>query len=448
MLGKTLGQYEITEEVGKGGMATVYRAYHGSMQRHVAIKVIRSSILSDRTTKERFTREARLIARLEHPHLLPVYDFEGENNPPYIVMRFLEGGTLKQVIEAGGMPQGEMLYMLRQIASALDYAHRQGVVHRDLKPSNIMVDKEGNAFVADFGIARIDDPEAEHLTATGAAIGTPAYMAPEQARGLEDCDHHLDLYALGVIIYEMLSGDHPFKRDTPIEVLMAHINAPVPNIRETNPKLPKALDKVLKRALAKEPADRFDTAGELVDAVASALRTDAHSPDQLRQMTSTFAASQLEAMLASAEDGDSSGATSREQQRQLTALYLDVTEWAEVLYAEFDEQASVKPRMDALWGRFESIAAHYGGRIHSRADEVGVALWGLDATSEIDPEQTIRAALEMQAAGLAAARELWGADYEPDEENPLPFQAGITTGPVLLEMDDAPAGRRSRSPAV
>mgnify|MGYP003963380109 CR=1 FL=1 len=172
MIGKKLGQYEITEEVGQGGMATVYRAYHKSMDRHVAIKIIRSNILSDKVSKERFQREAKLIAKLEHPHLLPVYDFEGKSVPPYIVMRFLEGGTLKQVIEKGNLPLGESLYMLRQIASALDYAHRQGVVHRDLKPSNIMIDKEGNAFVADFGIARIEEAEGENLTETGAAVGT------------------------------------------------------------------------------------------------------------------------------------------------------------------------------------------------------------------------------------------------------------------------------------
>ena len=181
MIGTKLGPYEITEEIGKGGMATVYRAYQPSMDRHVAVKVIRASMLGDSVGRDRFTREAKLIAKLEHPHLLPVYDFDGAHDPPYIVMRFLEGGTLKQVMDADPLPPEEMLYMLRQVATALDYAHRQEVVHRDLKPSNVMIDREGNAFVADFGIARVTDA-AKDLTGTGNVIGTPGYMAPEQAR--------------------------------------------------------------------------------------------------------------------------------------------------------------------------------------------------------------------------------------------------------------------------
>src|SRR5215471_6045471 len=177
MIGKKLRAYKITEEIGSGGMATVYRAYQPSMDRHVAIKVIRSSILHEPTLKERFRREARLIARLEHPHLLPVYDFDGDHEPPYIVMRYLEGGTLKQVMEHGHLPHDEMLYLLGQVAAALDYAHRQGVIHRDLKPSNVMIDREGNAFVTDFGIARsASTPGQENLTDPGNLVGTPAYM--------------------------------------------------------------------------------------------------------------------------------------------------------------------------------------------------------------------------------------------------------------------------------
>src|SRR5262249_24778959 len=196
MIDQRLGPYRITEEIGSGGMATVYRAYQASMDRHVAIKVIRSSILHEPTLQERFRRQARLIARLEHPHLLPVHDFDGDHDPPYIVMRYLEGGTLKQVMEHGPLPHAEMLYMLGQVAAALDYAHRQGVVHRDLKPSNIMIDREGNAFVTDFGIARVSSATGqENLTDPGNLVGTPAYMSPEQARGQTDIDSASDLYA-------------------------------------------------------------------------------------------------------------------------------------------------------------------------------------------------------------------------------------------------------------
>src|SRR5260221_3847410 len=152
-----LGPYELLEEVGRGGMATVYRAYAPSTDRFVAVKVIHRAISLDSKSMERFTREARLVARLEHPHILPVYDFNGKNDPPYIVMRYLPTGTLKDIMERGQLPVHEISYLLGQVASALDYAHRQGVIHRDIKPSNIMVDGEGNAFLTDFGIARMTE---------------------------------------------------------------------------------------------------------------------------------------------------------------------------------------------------------------------------------------------------------------------------------------------------
>ena len=252
MIGTKLGPYEITEEIGKGGMATVFRAYQPSMDRHVAIKVIRASMLGDTLGRDRFQREARVVAKLEHPHLLPVYDFDGEHDPPFIVMRFLEGGTLKQVMEAGPLPPSEMIYTLRQVAQALDYAHRQGVVHRDLKPSNIMIDREGNVFVADFGIARVTDAPRD-LTGTGVVMGTPGYMAPEQARGKAEVDGRADVYSLGVIIFEMLAGRGPFDRESPLDELMAHIQEKAPDVRDFNPALPEDVSLVLRRALAKEP---------------------------------------------------------------------------------------------------------------------------------------------------------------------------------------------------
>ncbi|MDX1993060.1 MAG: serine/threonine-protein kinase [bacterium] len=149
------GAYEIIEEIGKGGMATVYRARQSSVERDVAIKVIKGSIKEDPDAIQRFQREARVIARLEHPHILPIYDFDGAHEPPYIVMRYLDGGTLKDVMKQGLLPPAEVAYLIQQVASALDYAHRQGIIHRDIKPSNILIDREGNAFVSDLGIARI-----------------------------------------------------------------------------------------------------------------------------------------------------------------------------------------------------------------------------------------------------------------------------------------------------
>src|SRR5262245_10356959 len=281
MIGKKLRAYEITEEIGAGGMATVFRAYQPSMDRHVAIKVIRSSILHDSALRERFQREARLIARLEHPHLLPLYDFDSEHEPPYIVMRYLEGGTLKQIQEQGGVPREESLLILHQVAGALDYAHRQGVVHRDLKPSNVMIDREGNAFVTDFGIARVSDAP-EQLTGTGHLIGTPAYMSPEQARGLPDVDAAADRYALGVMASELLTGSTPFHHERSLGLLMMHLNDKIPSARARRDDLPAAVDKVLEEALAKERTARPSTSARFVADLAKALKvrsTDA--PSQL-----------------------------------------------------------------------------------------------------------------------------------------------------------------------
>src|SRR5262245_58363759 len=276
-------------------MATVYRAYQASMDRHVAVKVIRSSILHDSTLRERFRREARLIARLEHPHLLPVYDFDGDHDPPYIVMRYLEGGTLKQVLAQGELPHPEVLYTLKQVAAALDYAHRQGVVHRDLKPSNIMIDREGNAFVTDFGIARTGGNE-ENLTGAGDLIGTPAYMSPEQARGDGDVDRAADLYALGVMVFEMLTGAVPYQHESSLGVLMSHLNDAVPSAKAKTQKLPDAVDTVIRTALDKDKTKRYASAEALVADLAKALKAkQAEAPTKLQAFTQTLSVEQLRA---------------------------------------------------------------------------------------------------------------------------------------------------------
>ncbi|MBW4437328.1 MAG: protein kinase [Pleurocapsa minor GSE-CHR-MK-17-07R] len=285
MIGTRLGQYEIIEEIGRGGMATVFRAYQPNIGRYVAVKIIHRAISSDSRALERFQREARLIARLEHPHLLPVYDYDGAHEPPYIVMRYLEGGTLKDVLDRGALPLVDISYFMRQTASALEYAHRQGVVHRDIKPSNIMIDQDGNAFLMDFGIARLAAGSAEGLTQTGFAVGTPGYMAPEQGMGLDNIDLRADIYSLGVMAYQMITGRMPFSAETPLAIVMKHINDPVPSVRALNPDLPEALDLAIAKALAKKPEDRFasaiDFADELTRAVGK-LSTSNLRPDALR----------------------------------------------------------------------------------------------------------------------------------------------------------------------
>ena len=436
MIGKKLRAYEITEEIGAGGMATVYRAYQPSMDRHVAIKVIRSSILHDSGLRERFQREARLIARLEHPHLLPVYDFDGESDPPYIVMRYLEGGTLKQVEQRGGIPRDEILHVLRQLAGALDYAHRQGVVHRDLKPSNVMIDREGNAFLTDFGIARSAGKDKD-LTGTGLMIGTPGYMAPEQARGDGQTDKAADVYSLGVLAFEALTGSPPYEHESGFEVILAHMNAPIPKASERNGELPKTVDPIFERALAKQPADRFPTATGFVEALARALRIKpSDAPTALKSMTQTISVDQLAKLAAAKSDRETpSTGTPSDQQRQMTALALDVKDLTAILYESGADAERVRGTVNALWTSFGEIAKENGGVIHSRTDDAGLILWGRDRAREDDPENAIRAALAMRDRTRAESRKVLGASWEPTEESPLPFVAGITTGPVLLERE-------------
>ena len=427
MIGTKLGPYEITEEIGKGGMATVYRAYQPSMDRHVAVKVIRASMLGDSVGRDRFTREAKLIAKLEHPHLQPVYDFDGAHDPPYIVMRFLEGGTLKQVMDADPLPPEEMLYMLRQVATALDYAHRQELVHRDLKPSNVMIDREGNAFVADFGIARVTDA-AKDLTGTGNVIGTPGYMAPEQARGKSEIDGRADVYSLGVIAFELLAGRGPYDRESAMDELMAHLQEPVPDITEVNAELSPEVNVVVQKALAKDREDRYTTSGVFIEELAKALHKQAAgSPSQLRNLTQSFAAEQIAAIDAGSEEVH----TPTDVQRQMTALYMDVSDFAELLY-ESEETDAVQRDIDRLRHAFEGIAEDHGGMLESRTGESGLMMWGRAETNESDPEQAIRAALQMKETIVNQTEKRWG---ETEEEPP--FKAAITTGPVLLTRENS-----------
>ncbi|GAB1421341.1 hypothetical protein MASR2M15_15010 [Anaerolineales bacterium] len=283
MIGKRLGSYEIIEELGKGGMATVYRAYHPKADRFVAIKVIHRAIATEAGGLERFEREARLVTRLEHPHLLPVYDINIEHDPPYIVMRYLEGGTLKDVIhDKGAISLNEITHIMRQLGSALDYAHRRNVIHRDIKPSNIMIDIDGNAFLMDFGIARMT--ESKGVTQTGFSVGTPGYMSPEQGMGMNDITEKVDIYSLGVVLFEMATGRSPYQGDTPMAVLLKHIQELVPSAQALNPNLPVGFDEIINRSLAKEPGERYDSASDIAAALVNLSGVSLSStPRELRE---------------------------------------------------------------------------------------------------------------------------------------------------------------------
>ena len=270
LVGRQVGQYEIESLIGRGGMATVYRARQLSVERDVAIKVITERYEPESPFMQRFMQEVRIIARLENPHILPIYDFGHIDQHPYLVMRYLDGGSLNGLINRRRLELQEIERLIIQICAALDYAHEQNVVHRDMKPHNVLLDRQGNAYICDFGIAKIIGGD-HALTRTGEAVGTPSYMAPEQWQGLS-VDRQADVYAVGAMLYEMLTGDVPFESDNIFSLMYKHLNEMPPRIAPRRPELPPALDMVIAQAMAKLPADRFASAGEMARAVSLALR--------------------------------------------------------------------------------------------------------------------------------------------------------------------------------
>lgn len=273
LLSRTISNYQIVDRLGKGGMATVYRARQVNMQRDVAIKVMSADLAQDPQFVARFEREAQVIAHLEHPRILPVHDFGHEGELFYLVMRLIEGDTLYQRLLDGALPVETAARFVAQVAEALDYAHEQGVIHRDLKPNNILIDAWDNLYLMDFGLAKMV-ASSSNLTETGAVLGTPAYMAPEQWRGAP-VDARTDVYALGVILYEMIIGETPFETDTPYSLMYKHLNDPPPPPRDRLPDLPEAAERVILKALAKDMAGRYQSAGELARAFVGAVHGDA-----------------------------------------------------------------------------------------------------------------------------------------------------------------------------
>ena len=269
--GQMLGNYRIINQIGQGGMATVYKAYQPSMDRHVAVKVLPSQLAESKEFVARFQQEARTIARLEHPHILPGFDYGESDGTAYFVMRYLEAGTLKDRMVAGRpLPLDEIDRIFTQLTDALSYAHSHGVIHRDLKPANALVDSNGNLFLTDFGIAKLLESASPRLTQTDAIMGTPAYISPEQAQA-QTVDQRSDIYSLGIILYEMVTGRVPFTADTPLAIILKHISDPMPLPSLIKTDIPASIERVILKALAKEPQDRFATAAEFLSAWKRAL---------------------------------------------------------------------------------------------------------------------------------------------------------------------------------
>ena len=267
--GKTLGKYQIHSPLGQGGMAAVYKAFQPGVERYVALKILPRQYASDPEFTGRFEQEAKVIAKLQHPHILPVHDFGQADGYTFLVMPLVETGTLADLLKGFSLPPGKIRTIISQIGDALDYAHSQGLIHRDVKPSNILIDRRGNCLLTDFGIAKMVEG-TKHFTATGGILGTPTYMSPEQGMG-ERLTQTSDIYSLGVVLYEMATGKVPFDAETPLAVVIKHMNDPLPLPSRLKPEISRTLETVIMKALAKAPEDRFRTAADLVRAVRTAI---------------------------------------------------------------------------------------------------------------------------------------------------------------------------------
>ena len=253
-----IGRYEIESELTTGGMGVIILAKDPYIQRQVIVKILMYSRTLDEIYRDFFQNEAEVIAALEHPCIVPIYDFGWHGQQPYIVMRYMAGGSLQERLNKENIKMTEMGHILKRVAEALDAAHAKGIIHRDIKPSNILFDSSGEAFLSDFGIATsksFSDEDGDWL------VGTPAYMSPEQSQG-NHVDGRSDVYALGVTLYRLLTGQLPFSSNSTTALINAHLEQPVPDIRTIKENIPSVWQEVVSKAMAKDPADRYPTAGE------------------------------------------------------------------------------------------------------------------------------------------------------------------------------------------
>lgn len=269
LIGKTLGGCRIIRQLGRGGMSTIYLAHQESVGREVALKVLSPNLLGDKTFMDRFTREVQTTARLQHPHIIPVYDYGEEDGLPFIVMAYVPGGSVEDLLAAGPVEPQRSAALVTQIATALDYANERGVIHRDIKPANILLDSQHNAILTDFGIAKVI-AATDSLT-IDTIVGTFAYLAPETLSQNNPITPAADVYSLAVTLYQLLTGELPFKATDSVSMMWAHVNQPVPIIAPDHPELPPTIDILLQKALAKSPAARYSGAGDLAQDLTQVL---------------------------------------------------------------------------------------------------------------------------------------------------------------------------------
>lgn len=271
VVGENVGPYLLIEQQGQGGMATVYRAYHAALDRYVALKVLHPAFTEDPNFLERFQREALVVAKLDHPNIVPIFDYSQHEGRPYLVMKYIEGVTLKSKLQKFRPTYREMQPIVEAVGAALSYAHELGIVHRDVKPSNVLISKEGKIYLTDFGLARMAQISTTTLT-SDQMIGTPQYISPEQATSSPNLDYRTDIYSFGVLIYEMVVGQVPFNADTPYAIIHDHIYTPLPLPSTLNPNCPEAIERVLLKALAKDASSRYRDVNTMVRAFRGAVK--------------------------------------------------------------------------------------------------------------------------------------------------------------------------------
>jgi formylglycine-generating enzyme required for sulfatase activity/serine/threonine protein kinase len=308
LIGKQLGSYQIVAQLGTGGMATVFKAYQPKMDRYVALKILPRHLSRNPEFSSRFSQEARIIAQLEHPHILPVHDFGESDGYTYLAMRLVKGGSLNDLLKRQGkLELNQIKTIITQVGEALDYAHNKGVIHRDFKPGNILMDEAGNCLLTDFGIAKLIEVTS-HLTNPGGVLGTPVYISPEQGEG-KPIDYRSDLYSLGVVLYQMVTGDVPYKADTPMAVIYKHIHDPIPLPGRRVSDLPESVERVILRSLAKDPNDRYTSAAEFIkyfqNAIEPPIAQEIHKrePDQEpTEVTKEYSAETVKSPIKSHEE--------------------------------------------------------------------------------------------------------------------------------------------------
>jgi serine/threonine protein kinase len=270
LVGKSLGQFRLVERIGSGGMATVFKAYQPTLDRYVAIKVLPAYHARDPVFVRRFVQEARSVAKLAHPNIVQIHDFGEQDNITYIVMEYVDGGTLKDRLKKP-LPVPEAVDYIIQAAEGLDCAHRNGIIHRDVKPANMLIRKDGHLLISDFGIAKILEGTT-NLTRVGTSIGTPQYMSPEQGTGqMQAVDRRSDIYSLGIVLFHCLTGRVPFTAESPLSITVKHLNDPLPIEKLAETGVPNPIIQVIQQMTAKQPYERYQSADAVVDALTNAL---------------------------------------------------------------------------------------------------------------------------------------------------------------------------------